>query len=105
MGKIASPVKISSFDHVDLSSHSVDPLSKLHRGIAMGYFGGKGLPFFWTQFGGAAEPKKSIAGNAFKAHKLMGQVLEYFVLLHLAATAFHVIRGQNILARMGLGKP
>ena len=39
-------------------------------GIAMGYFGGKGLPFF--EFGtipGAATPNGAVAGQAFKIHK------------------------------------
>ena len=41
-------------------------------GIAMGYFGGKGLPFFSTHFDGAAVPNKTIAGNAFKVHHNVG---------------------------------
>ena len=30
-------------------------------GIAMGYYGGKGLPFFWTKVPGAEQPNKSVA--------------------------------------------
>lgn len=39
-------------------------------GIAMGYFGGKGLPFFgFGTIPGAASPNGAIAGQAFKIHK------------------------------------
>ena len=44
-------------------------------GIAMGYFGGKGIPFF--DFGtvpGAETPNKAIAGDAFKKHKQLGEL-------------------------------
>merc|ERR1712070_324077 len=33
-------------------------------GIAMGYFGGKGLPFFFTTIPGSSDPKGSVAGQA-----------------------------------------
>ena len=41
-------------------------------GIAMGYYGGKGLPFFVTTIPGKSEPSKddkSLAGMAYKYHK------------------------------------
>ena len=48
-------------------------------GIAMGYFGGKGIPFF--RFGTvlATEgkpPDGAIAGQAFKLHKQAGELFE-----------------------------
>jgi hypothetical protein len=52
----------------------------------MGYFGGKGLPFF--EFGtipGAATPNGAIAGQAFKIHK---QVPFYFVPFFFACSLF-----------------
>lgn len=70
-------------------------------GFAMAYFGGKGIPFFDTILvPGAEEPNKEMAGNAFKAHKQMGQILEYVIPLHMAAVAWHMLKAQNVLARM-----
>ena len=52
-------------------------------GIAMGYYGGKGLPFFYTTFSGITKTednKKStgeIAKNAFKVHKQLGTYGKY----------------------------
>lgn len=45
-------------------------------GIAMGYFGGKGLPFFGYAIPGASKENVNgaIAGNAFWVHKQAGQV-------------------------------
>ena len=43
-------------------------------GVAMGYFGGKGLPFFGTHIPGKPvkeEGDGAIAKNAFKAHKVL----------------------------------
>jgi len=72
-------------------------------GVAMGYFGGKGLPFFGTTIPGAPKgsTRPDIAGPAFKAHKLVGQVFEYgLVPVHVGAVGFHAIKGQNILRRV-----
>jgi len=71
-------------------------------GITMGYFGGKGLPFYWTLIPGTTTPNKNVAGTAFKAHKLMGTALEFLVFVHVsAALVWHrIIRGQHIFARM-----
>ena len=72
-------------------------------GIAMGYFGGKGLPFFFTTIPGATKEQKNpkIAKNAYKYHKQFGQFFEYvFVPLHIGAVGFHFLRGQNILTRI-----
>lgn len=69
-------------------------------GIAMGYFGGKGLPFFNTQFSGAAEPNKQIAGNAFKVHKNVGYYGKFLVPAHVGAAGFHLARGEAIFARV-----
>eukprot|EP01147_Barroeca_monosierra_P002102 gene2102-8003_t len=72
-------------------------------GIAMGYFGGKGLPFFVTHIPGSSTPNGSVAKTAFKIHKKMGQVLEYLIPLHVAATVFHITQGVQMFARMGFG--
>merc|ERR1712146_469067 len=74
-------------------------------GVAMGYFGGKGLPFFGYHISGAGADDKrpDIAKKAYNIHTKAGVLLEYFVPLHIGAVGFHLARGQNILARMGLG--
>jgi 1,2-dihydroxy-3-keto-5-methylthiopentene dioxygenase len=75
-------------------------------GVAMGYYGGKGLPFFWTTVPGAAEADKSIAGPAFKWHKQLGWYMELLLAAHIGAVGFHLARGEAILARIvpGLAK-
>jgi len=69
-------------------------------GAAMGYYGGKGLPFFYTTLPGASEKNGAIAGNAFKFHKLVGEAMTYLVPIHIGATGFHLVKGQNILKRI-----
>lgn len=41
-------------------------------GISMGYFGGKGMPFFGYTIPGKAEPVGEIAKWSFKTHKWAG---------------------------------
>lgn len=78
-------------------------------GILMGYYGGKGLPFFWTHFPGAQGDDKdpTVAKYAYKSHKLVGQAFEILVLSHIGAVGFHYfIRAENIFRRMNpLAKP
>ena len=80
-------------------------------GIAMGYYGGKGLPFFWTTIPGVVktdENKKQtgqIAKNAFNFHKTMGVYGKYLVPLHVAGAFGHFARGQTIFARMNPFSP
>lgn len=70
-------------------------------GISMGYFGGKGLPFFFTTIPGAEKADGAIAKQAFETHKQMGQFLEYLVPVHVGAVAFQFLfKGRNILPRM-----
>jgi len=70
-------------------------------GVAMGYYGGKGLPFYgWYTIPGAETPNKYIAGTSFKYHKLVGQAFEYLIPLHIGAVALHTIRGHGILSRI-----
>eukprot|EP00954_Amorphochlora_amoebiformis_P026487 1379528-Amorphochlora_amoeboformis.AAC.1 len=65
-------------------------------GIAMGYYGGRGLPFFGYKIPGIAKEKRSkdtkkIAGNAYKIHKKLGPYFEYISALHVGATGYHGI--------------
>uniref|UniRef100_A0A7R9YFG3 Cytochrome b561 bacterial/Ni-hydrogenase domain-containing protein n=2 Tax=Pinguiococcus pyrenoidosus TaxID=172671 RepID=A0A7R9YFG3_9STRA len=72
-------------------------------GIAMGYYGGKGLPFFGYKIPGAGPEQKngSIAKNAYLSHKKLGQVFEYFVPIHVGAVGYHhLIKGHNALRRI-----
>lgn len=70
-------------------------------GIAMGYFGGKGLPLFFTTIPGAEKANGAVAKQAFGIHKQAGQLLEYMVPLHVGAIGFQLaVKGRNILPRM-----
>ena len=71
-------------------------------GVAMGYYGGKGLPFFTTTIPGAGPEDKDgkLAGQAFKLHKQIGWYMELLFLGHLGGVAGHTIRGHPILARI-----
>ena len=69
-------------------------------GIAMGYFGGKGLPFFYTTLPGAAEKNGKVAGQAFKIHKTMGTYGKYLIPLHIGAAGQHALRGHSIFYRI-----
>ncbi|GAB5373497.1 hypothetical protein AAMO2058_001757000 [Amorphochlora amoebiformis] len=74
-------------------------------GIAMGYYGGRGLPFFGYKIPGIAKEKRSkdtkkIAGNAYKIHKKLGPYFEYISALHVGATGYHALKGQAIFRRV-----
>jgi cytochrome b561 len=69
-------------------------------GIAMGYYGGKGLPFFYTTLAGATIPDGNVAKNAFNIHKQVGTYGKYLIPLHVGASGLHVVRGQSIFARI-----
>lgn len=71
-------------------------------GVAMGYYGGKGLPFFWTTLPGASNENKDgkLAGKAFKLHKQMGWYMEMLFLGHMAGVGYHLAKGEKILSRI-----
>lgn len=69
-------------------------------GVAMGYFGGGGLPFFFTKFDAAKEKRGDIAGPAFKWHKQAGQIFEYLIPLHVLGALGHFVRGHTIFSRI-----
>jgi cytochrome b561 len=81
-------------------------------GIAMGYYGGKGLPFFFTTIPGVVktdENKKStgeIAKQSFGIHKQLGTYGKFVIPLHVAGAFTHYFRGQTIFARINpFGRP
>ena len=69
-------------------------------GVAMGYFGGKGLPFFGTTFleGPKRDGKK--AGQSYWLHKQIGWYWKFLIPVHVGAVGVHAARGQNILPRI-----
>lgn len=73
----------------------------------MGYYGGKGLPFFGYHIPGAPPEKKDgkIAGKAFKIHKILGKSFEIVTLGHFGAVGWHMIKGQAIWRRIVPGLP
>lgn len=69
-------------------------------GVVMGYYGGKGLPFFWTTVPGAPEDSTNgpLAKQAFGLHKQMSTVMTYLIPAHIGAVVFHhVAQGHKIL--------
>lgn len=81
-------------------------------GVAMGYYGGKGLPFFFTTIPGAGkeletlpkmlglEKNGALAGKAFKLHKQLGFPMEMLFLAHLGGVGYHLANGHTILGRI-----
>eukprot|EP01023_Acetabularia_acetabulum_P036999 TRINITY_DN35008_c0_g1_i1.p1 TRINITY_DN35008_c0_g1~~TRINITY_DN35008_c0_g1_i1.p1 ORF type:complete len:283 (-),score=49.60 TRINITY_DN35008_c0_g1_i1:334-1182(-) len=72
-------------------------------GILMGYYGGKGIPFFGLTIPGAPEAKRDgdIAKAAFKTHKLAGQIFYYLLPIHFGAAAYHqFVHAQHIFRRV-----
>lgn len=72
-------------------------------GIAMGYYGGKGIPFFGYTIPGKADKTKEdgkFAGQMFKWHKWAGGFLWYLIPLHVAGATQHAVRGHAIFTRM-----
>lgn len=69
-------------------------------GIAMGYYGGKGLPFFWTTIPGAEKADGATAKQAFWWHKNVGYYGKFLVPVHVGASGLHAVRGHSIFARI-----
>lgn len=69
-------------------------------GIAMGYFGGKGLPFFFTKIPGSEKPNKTIAKYSYQWHKKVGFIFEMLVGLHVLGAGVHILKGQQPLSRI-----
>jgi cytochrome b561 len=69
-------------------------------GIAMGYFGGKGLPFFFTTFPGAETPNGAVAKQSFSIHKTLGTYGKFLLPVHVGAAGMHAARGHGIFSRI-----
>lgn len=75
-------------------------------GIAMGYYGGKGLPFFGTTFKGIEHTDETkarnvaIAKQSFSIHKQVGTYGKYLIPIHMAGAFKHPLMGQRIFHRI-----
>eukprot|EP00540_Astrosyne_radiata_P015607 CAMPEP_0116844284 /NCGR_PEP_ID=MMETSP0418-20121206/12578_1 /TAXON_ID=1158023 /ORGANISM="Astrosyne radiata, Strain 13vi08-1A" /LENGTH=193 /DNA_ID=CAMNT_0004475171 /DNA_START=96 /DNA_END=677 /DNA_ORIENTATION=- len=76
-------------------------------GVAMGYYGGKGLPFFFTTFPSIVNTSDemkarsgAIAKQSFQIHKLVGTYGKYLVPLHVGGALQHYLRGHTIFTRV-----
>merc|ERR1719228_231796 len=73
-------------------------------GILMGYFGGRGVPFFnLFTLPAIAKPSKEDKGRAYtayKLHKKTGRMFEYFTMVHFSGAGYHSFKGQTIFARI-----
>lgn len=73
-------------------------------GFMMGYYGGKGIPFFGYVIPGKTEGRVpedgKFAGKMFGWHKWAGNLLWYLVPLHVGAASLHFLRGHKIFARI-----
>ena len=75
-------------------------------GIVMGYFGGKGLPFFWTTIPGASTPQGSVAKQAFSIHKTLGTYGKFLIPIHIGGALKHQVFGKPIWSRVNpFGRP
>lgn len=106
VSKLPPPPKGTAIEHLGANiSHYgayglllVLPLT----GIGMGYYGGKGLPFFFTTIPGADKEHKNgkLAGWMWKIHKYAGVAMEYLIPLHITGAAFHAVKGHSVLHRI-----
>lgn len=75
-------------------------------GIAMGYYGGKGLPFFATTIPGASTPNGNIAKQSFSIHKTLGTYGKYLIPIHVGGAMKHAVAGKSIWSRVNpFGRP
>eukprot|EP00798_Chlamydomonas_sp_ICE-L_P000360 gene360-1750_t len=67
----------------------------------MGYYGGKGMPFYgYFTIPGAEPANGGVAKTSFLVHKTLGLFFEYLVPMHIGAAVFHAWKGQKIFRRI-----
>ena len=70
----------------------------------MGYYGGRGVPFFKWHMPGISKDQvdnyKDLSGKIFWAHHYAGVALEILIPIHVGAVVFNLLQGKNILKRM-----
>ncbi|GMI08330.1 hypothetical protein TrVE_jg1918 [Triparma verrucosa] len=69
-------------------------------GVAMGMWGGKGLPFFGRDFKAFQKKNGTIAKYSFKIHKTIGTYGKYLVPLHVGAAGVHGLQKGGIMWRI-----
>jgi cytochrome b561 len=75
-------------------------------GVTMNYYGGWGLPFFWTKFEGLPRTEENkekygpFAYQMYSIHKQVGAYGKYLIPLHIAGSTTHVVKGQAIFSRI-----
>ena len=75
-------------------------------GTIMGYYGGKGLPFFWTTLDGATTANGKLAGQAYSIHKTMGTYGKFLIPIHIGGAVKHSLTGNAIWSRINpFGRP
>lgn len=91
--------KFASLGHVAMYGFALGmPIT----GGIMGYYGGKGQPFFLTTIPGAEEPNGEWAKKAYEYHTLAGKFLPWVISLHMMAGVTHQIIGHNVFGRIAL---
>lgn len=106
MSKVPPPPSGSALEHAGAKLSHYGAYSLLAAlpltGIGMGYYGGKGLPFFFTTIPGADKESKNgkLAGWMWKVHKYAGVAMEYLIPIHVGAVGFHALKGHGILSRI-----
>lgn len=69
-------------------------------GIAMGYLGGKGLPFFVGTLPGASEPSPDAASASYSLHKMLGRYGKLLIPAHVAGVVAQTARGEEVISRI-----
>jgi len=72
-------------------------------GLAFGYFSCWGVPFFSYHIPGAKkeDENKALTDFFYEWHHIVGQALEYLLVLHVSAVGYHhLLRNHNLFARM-----
>jgi len=75
-------------------------------GVAMNYYGGWGLPFFWTTIPGVPKTNENkhkygaFTYRCYDVHKQVGYYGKYLVPAHVAGTLAHMWKGHAIMARI-----
>merc|ERR1719384_479891 len=104
ISKIPKPMEGPSWMHMAAKASHFGLYSLMifmpATGISMGYFGGKGIPFFWTKVPGTDTPNKTIAKWSWKTHKWAGTAFEILVGIHFWGAVSHQLMGQSIFSRI-----
>lgn len=69
-------------------------------GIAMGYFSGKGLPFFVGTLPGASAPTPGAASQAYSFHKMVGKYGKLLIPAHVVGIVAQTARGEEVVSRI-----